>query len=173
MNQWWTAVIAALSLGVAGFQASRELPHDLSGFHTWHKVNAKPHYIRSEFDHLCVGPSPDQRREILKNPHVWKHITVYVNAQGEKAMAKRLKFPVGSVIVKEKFANVAGKLPRPELTTVMIKRENGFNPKCGDWEFAVLDASGKKLLERGKIDRCMKCHVGEASSDFVFGNYRN
>jgi hypothetical protein len=167
------AISAGMSLGLAGLQVSQELPNGLANFHEWHRVNAKPHYIRSEFDHLCVGPTPEQRREILKNPHVWKHITVYVNPQGKKAMAERLRFPVGSVIVKEKFANMAGKLPRPELSTVMIKRERGFNPKCGDWEFAVLDAAGKKMMNRGRLESCMKCHVGQAKRDFVFGSYTN
>ncbi len=49
------------------------------------------------------------------------------------------RFPKGSVIVKEKMApHSEGSTPL--LYTIMIKRERGYNPPFGDWEFEV--ASG-------------------------------
>lgn len=162
-----------IAIGTLLAAAPQHLPNGLEGFHAWRKVNKEPHYVHSEFDFLCVGPTPEQRRKAKENPHVWKFITVYVNATGERSMFSGRTFPVGSVIVKEKFAREGRKTPKAELSTVMIKRKKGFNPKCGDWEFAVLDAAGKKLMDRGKLEACMKCHVRQAKRDFVFGSYRS
>jgi hypothetical protein len=39
----------------------------------------------------------------------------------------------------------------------MLKREAGYNPDCGDWEFFVLSGSGS-MLARGRIDSCVNCH---------------
>ena len=64
----------------------------------------------------------------VENPHADKFITVYVNDLGKQAMMEMRNpdFPKGSVIVKEKLTNQSS--AGPELLTVMIKRETGFNP---------------------------------------------
>ena len=37
----------------------------------------------------------------------------------------------------------------PELLTVMIKREAGFNSDNGDWEYMSLDGTGSEVQVRG------------------------
>lgn len=76
------------------------------------------------------------------------------------------RFPVGTVLTKEKFDNPQGK-GAPELLTVMVKREKGYNPACFDWEFLVVEGTGKKVLERGKLERCQGCHLKETRTDGV------
>lgn len=53
-------------------------------------------------------------------------------------------------------------------TEVMVKRETGFSPATGDWEFFELevDAKGSKILKRGFAEvnnrfgkNCFACHV--------------
>lgn len=53
-------------------------------------------------------------------------------------------------------------------TEVMVKRETGFSPATGDWEFFELavDAQGSKILKRGFAEvnnrfgkNCFACHV--------------
>lgn len=75
-----------------------------------------------------------------------------------KLFPKLPSFPVGTVLVKEKFDNPKG-TGTPELLTVMVKREKGYNPACYDWEFLVLNGKAERVLERGKLARCQSCHA--------------
>jgi hypothetical protein len=54
----------------------------------------------------------------------------------------------------------------------MIKREKGYNPECGDWEFFTLTADATKMTARGRLQSCMDCHVEYSESDFVTKKYR-
>lgn len=49
---------------------------------------------------------------------------------------------------------------------VMTKREKGYFPSGGDWEYMVVDETGK-VQARGKLERCARCHA-EAQRGFVF-----
>jgi hypothetical protein len=84
--------------------------------------------------------------------------------------SKVQRFPEGSVIVKEKIGNpVEGS--KPLLYTIMRKREAGYNPTVGDWEFAVVGPNGTELQAIGKLDNCQGCHLGKRDSDHVFRPY--
>lgn len=78
-------------------------------------------------------------------------------------------FPRGTMIVKEKLASKTS--TSPELLTVMIKREAGYDKSHGDWEYAVFDGTGSKLAQRGKLENCRNCHTKQVKTDFVFRNY--
>lgn len=100
-------------------------------------------------------------------------------------------FPQGSIIVKEKlspltivpapeddyerWSTIEDPLPvysdEPELLTVMIKREPGYNPEVGDWEFLVFDALGQTIEGRGRLTHCQQCHIPHAATDFVVRSY--
>ena len=96
--------------------------------------------------------------------------SVYIEGKNLRYYQKNGKFPEGTVLVKEKYAAVTG--GEPELMTIMIKREKGFNPKGGDWEYAVADGKGTAIRERGKIAECQSCHASRKKQDFVFRTYR-
>ena len=93
---------------------------------------------------------------------------VYANAPAREALAKEgfAKFPVGSVIVREKLARADA--TQPELVAVMIKRAPGFNPPGGDWEFLTADGKLTKVRDRQKKGSCLDCHSSQADRDFVF-----
>jgi hypothetical protein len=57
------------------------------------------------------------------------------------------------------------------LLTVMYKREAGYDPEGGDWEYMVLDGLGKEVRSRGKLESCRTCHQAVADTDFVSRNY--
>jgi len=104
------------------------------------------------------------------DPHYSKYAHVYVSAKGAPVMqATSGVFPEGTIILKEKFNDQEGK--HTELFTGMVKREPGYNAECGDWEFFILPADGKKIFSRGKLQNCMDCHVEYKASDFVTKNY--
>lgn len=79
------------------------------------------------------------------------------------------KFPVGSIIVREKLVTADAEIP--SLVTVMVKREKGFSPKTGDWEYLVADSVLSKIIKREKVGSCSKCHANAESTDFVFKTY--
>ena len=79
-------------------------------------------------------------------------------------------FPVGSVVVKEKKER-RQESQQPILYTVMTKREKGYNPTVGDWEFSVVSGDGKTLQAEGRLDNCQACHLTKPESDFIFRSY--
>jgi hypothetical protein len=78
-------------------------------------------------------------------------------------------FATGSVIVREKLAKPDDTVP--ELVTVMIKRENGFSRKTGNWEYLTVNPAQNKILKREKKSSCSECHAKAEATDFVFKNY--
>ncbi len=107
-----------------------------------------------------------------KKPPKGSHETAFGVVYANDAAARVLlalapgKFPVGSVIVREKLANASA--TKPELLAAMIKREAGFNPAGGDWEFLLFDGALTRVRERQKKGSCLACHASQQSRDFVF-----
>lgn len=174
------AVVLASSTALAmiwpqGRQEPKKTPN-LAAFKSWRKVNDKPYPMTSEAWTLCRMPTPRELRAgrfaaIAKpktGPHVDKWVTVWVNDEGKEAMLKGSAFPVGSAIVKEK-TDVYGS--HSNFATAMIKRKRGYNPDCGDWEFATLSLPEAKITQRGKLLPCMNCHKARAKEDFTFRPY--
>jgi hypothetical protein len=143
----------------------------IEGYRRWTRVNPVPAVFHSRIATLCAAPTATQTEMEAGNPHRDKFITVYVNEIGEHAMMreKRPRFPQGSVIVKEKLPSREGS--SPELLTAMIKREPGYNPGSGDWEFMALDGSGREVRARGRLESCQSCHRSESHNDYVSRNY--
>lgn len=154
-------------------QASRTLSGDeiVAGYKQWTRVNPVPALMHSQIATLCAPATARLGRMDQGNPHRDKFITVYVNEIGRRAMMEERvpRFPQGSVIVKEKLTSRDSTVP--ELLTVMIKRESGHNIESGDWEFMVLDGQGKNFQARGKLDRCLGCHVLVKDTDYVSRSY--
>ena len=144
----------------------------VAGYRGWTRVNPEPAVFHSRIAIQCFSPSPEQRRlEYEKNPHRDKFVTVYVNDAGRRAMLeeKSPRFPVGSLVVKEKLP--ARDSSEPELLTAMYKREAGYDPEGGDWEYMVLDGRGREVQARGKLESCRACHQAAADTDFVSRAY--
>jgi Cytochrome P460 len=135
----------------------------LSRYRTWTLVNPVPVKMDPAVAALCAAIIP--RPSV--NPHQNKFISVYVNGAGQRAMMTALApvFPQGSMIVKEKLSGRDS--PEPELLTAMLKREKGYNPESGDWEYLVLDGSASKIVERGRLASCSGCHAAYSRTDFV------
>jgi hypothetical protein len=80
-------------------------------------------------------------------------------------LAPSSRFGVGSLLVK-KHVSTSAATPGP--TFAMTKRDSGFYPEGGDWEYVVLDAEGH-LEDRGKLALCARCHA-EGNADWAFGS---
>ncbi len=141
----------------------------VEGYKRWTKATSQPKPIRMESWLSCAGVSADP--DDSKNPHNGRFINIFVNDFAKEALfhQKHPNFPVGSVIVKEKLTDSRSNLP--VLLTVMTKRETGFNPDSGDWEYLVYDGDGKKIQLQGKLQVCQSCHAKWKKQDFVSRDY--
>lgn len=144
---------------------------DIRDYQTWTRVNPTALLLPAPVAALCAAPTPPLSIESSNNPHRQKYFIVYVNETGRVAMMSQLKpvFPEGSIIVKEKL--LAQDDASPELLTVIIKREQGFNPESGDWEYMVVNGSRTKIEARGKLANCQSCHAPKGETDYVFRTY--
>lgn len=138
-----------------------------SDYKKWKLVNPVPELMEPAAAMDCFRVPGRE----LGSPHLHKYISVYVNDAGSEAMMKQLnpRFPVGSMIVKEKLGSKTS--TTPEILTAMIKREQGYNPASGDWEFVVLSGAADAIVERGKLTSCQTCHLSYRRSDFVTRTY--
>ena len=176
-------VMAVVTLGLAKFEYSSGrapspqpatvvnhadlLLSSLSSYKKWTLVNTVPQLMEPPVAADCarvVGRTEE-------SPHTHKYISVYVNETGRAAMMTQLvpSFPTGSIIVKEKLSGKNSQTP--ELLTAMVKREKGYNPDSGDWEYVVLDGSASEIKERGTLASCNICHLNYKHSDFVTRTY--
>jgi hypothetical protein len=105
------------------------------------------------------------------SPHAAKWVSVYVNDVGREAMMARKKptFPVGSAIIKEKLNSKTS--TTPELLTVMVKHEPGYDPNKGDWEYLVLNGSATEISKSGILDECQSCHTLYKHTDYITRTY--
>lgn len=139
----------------------------LAKYRRWTLVNPTPQLMQplSAISCAIIPGRNDQ------SPHLNKYVSVFVNPVGREAMMTRLspKYPVGTMIVKEKLGSSDS--TKPEMLTAMIKRRPGYNPESGDWEYLVLDGAALMIIEQGKLTRCSGCHQPYKSSDFITRNY--
>ncbi len=79
-------------------------------------------------------------------------------------LGPRSDLPVGSMIVETHRSR-----GRDDIVAhlVMTKRSPGFDPRGGDWEYAVVTATGE-IEDRGPLPTCARCHA-EAPHDRLFG----
>lgn len=139
----------------------------------WTRVNEKTRHRMSPIAATRCISIPEV---VERGDHADAYSETFVNDTGRAAMFSEpianpakpqdppsIRFPAGSVIIKVKYA--AEKGGAAILRTVMIKREAGYNPACGDWEFAVTDGTGFGRTEDGKLARCMTCHEKAGKRD--------
>ncbi len=164
------SALAALGCAVATLSSPSVPDKDLlslAEYRQWTLVNPTPQLMQPLAAEACaIIPGRDK-----SSPHLNKYISVYVNPVGREAMMGKSggKFPGGSMIVKRKLGKPDS--TKPEMLTAMIKRDSGYNPETGDWEFLVLDGQAIAILERGKLERCSGCHQSYSYSDFVTKTY--
>lgn len=102
------------------------------------------------------------------NDHSGASSLVYANEPGVLPLFDPWgKFPEGSILIKEKTTST----DNPQLFTGMWKREAGFFPEVNDWEFFTIDGAASKIVERGKLTRCVSCHENFQKGDHVSKEY--
>lgn len=126
------------------------------------RVTATPVDMDARTAHLCrapVAPRPE-------GPHKGARLQLFVSPDAADSLYDPWAgFPVGTLILKEKLPKESG--AGPELITGMLKREAGFWPELGDWEFFTTDGKVSSLTSRGKLETCAECHRDYKDRSFV------
>jgi hypothetical protein len=155
-------------------------------YHGWKSFSEEPIEVEPGFLSLCEdrisqvdqqqAAREEKRRAAAREkngPHVGAALRFFAN---EPAMAhlrdgKVGPLPAGAAIVKEKW----GPGPTADVKRVLIayaamsKREPGYDPDHGDWEYVYVDlGDGGKRVQRGKLQSCIDCHARAAATDYLF-----
>jgi hypothetical protein len=127
------------------------------------RITAKPFPVDTAQMQACRSGNSSN------DPHQgWIH--VYVTQQGQDVMRTgKGVYPQGTVILKQKFSDPAGKYS--DLFTGMVKREKGYNPEAGDWEFFALNSDATVSMTPHNVQSCIDCHAPFRATDFVSRRY--
>jgi hypothetical protein len=106
-------------------------------------------------------------------PHAKHSVVVRVNPEAMEAFKSVEKpLPVGTVVAKEKHAGFTAALNNPANEFgVMTKREPGYDPENGNWEYAYVVRGPAKQVTRGKLSSCIDCHSHMKDRDYLFRTY--
>ena len=139
-------------------------------------MTSEPVLVDADLARLCTVATQaalDAARE-RSGPHALSAVRIYMSDAAAKEFVEiNPRYPVGSVIVKEKVrwgaADDAGGNPPRNGVGGMIKRAPGYDPAHGDWEYFYFEEAAK--IERGRIESCIRCHRRAADTDHVFGDW--
>jgi hypothetical protein len=145
-------------------------------FAGWPTATDHPVQVGPQFSADCRGPSPaelwlSEGGTTRHGPHFEHSIVVRVNPGAmEEFKAVDKPLPLGTTVVKEKHAGMFAKGPPAEYGA-MIKREPGYDPPHGDWEYLYVVQKPEKKVIRGKLQNCIECHSHVKDRDYVFRTY--
>ena len=128
-----------------------------SGYTGWHRVNTSP----------ITGDTTGALGNVHEGSSGFRE--VYINSVGSAASAP-LPHPEGTMVVKESFKNDAGEKGKLTGITVMSKREAGYDPENGDWEYLNVKPN-LKVSAQGRLSLCVSCHSA-SDNDYVFTSSR-
>jgi len=132
-------------------------------FQSLSRVTDEPHEMHPQIAGAC-GIS------LVADVHGQRFCDVFVtNDALQTIRSGKGSYAPGALIVKAKYPLSDRK--NVELFTVMRKRNPGYSPEHGDWEYSVVDANARQVLARGKITSCIECHDSYTSTDFVTRKY--
>ncbi len=135
------------------------------------RITETPHRMADSTAALCKVVTPKYSNNNIHEGNLdpaWCHVDVTKNAK-ETILSGQGTYPEGAVIVKSKLESKES--PKAILYTVMRKREAGYDPENGDWEYAVLEGRFNRVLSRGRIDSCIDCHQNYKETDHVTRAY--
>ena len=143
-------------------------------FATWPRVTEKPVRVSPQLAMLCSAlPPRSGAREaagVPREPHAEYAIVVRVSPEAFVAYRDGRPLPAGAVVVKEKYDDASASGPL-QAYGVMIKREAGYAPRNGDWEYAYVALGAERMATRGRMPACANCHASAARNDFLFRSY--
>jgi hypothetical protein len=97
---------------------------------------------------------------------------VRVNPESIGPFREGKQLSTGAVVVKEKYLGIP---PHGQLHgyAMMTKREAGYYPEGGDWEYQFVSLVPERKETRGRLANCAACHASAKERDFLFRSYGN
>jgi hypothetical protein len=141
-------------------------------FATWPTVTDKPVQIGPALWVAdCRGPTPEEAAEAKRHgPHASYSIVVRVSPEANGAFREGKPLPIGAIVVKEKYEDAQASGPLHEYA-VMVKREAGYNPGGGDWEYSYVTLAPQRKVTQGRLANCAGCHLSARENDYLFRSY--
>lgn len=90
-------------------------------------------------------------------------LKVYVNGPALQALREGKPLPYGSIVLKENY----GKDGKSLMAVTPMYRVKDFNPGGDGWFWAKYKAGGE-VEKAGKVEGCIKCHVKQKDSSWLF-----
>lgn len=136
-------------------------------YKTLELVTPDPYFISPEVWLSCMAPNPLEEA-LLQSEHAGVAVRLYASEEAFTILqeGEGRNFPTGSIIVKEKLLNPDD--TEPTALGMMIKREAGFDPNAGDWEFAYWIQDGGFIEGNEALSNCVQCHHEQTTTDMVF-----
>lgn len=158
-------------------------------FTEWREVTDGPQLVGQEtlqqFMLLCRATRPGEMEQAAKRQygdHALRFTQTYANPTAWSAIDgdKPRRFAPRSVVVKDKLESDGRLNPTakgPAGTGVMIKREAGYAPENGDWQYLYFEPGAKPVVDFDaarklpSLQHCATCHNQAAKQGYVFMPY--
>lgn len=137
-------------------------------FSSWPSTTKKRFPIDHTLSTLCRRITNEEEKRIAKKTlgqHAGYDILVRVSPNAIDDYQKGELLPIGAKVVKEKYKRNSSEL---EAYAVMIKREDGYAPETGNWEYAFVTLKPEKDFVRGRLHECASCHASVQDRDYLF-----
>ena len=172
---WLIAVPLLASCRPGTPPAADQDPLEPATFSAWPSVTDKPIRVGPALWALCRSPTPEEARARdaeakPHGPHAGHSIVVRVSPEAVAPFRAGEPLPAGAVVVKEKYADEQASGPLHEYA-VMLKREAGYDPDSGNWEYAYVTLVPERKVARGRLAECAGCHASVRERDFLFRSY--
>jgi hypothetical protein len=144
-------------------------------FAAWPTVTDKPVQVGPQLWALCRALTSEEARAMeaaakAHGPHSEYSIVVRVSPEAVAAFHEAKPLPAGAIVVKEKYADGLASGPLQGYA-VMVKREAGYDPVAGDWEYAYVALAPERRVSRGRLAECAGCHASARDRDYLFRSY--
>lgn len=162
-------VLVLSSLALTASVAPPKLPEEVRDYPSWTLVTPNPVPVPLSLWLLCRHPNREELAEAERahGDHAHHVVSIFVNGLAAAHFADAsAAMPPGSIVVKEK-------LDGDEVAAVaaMIKREAGFSPETGDWEFLYASKTSERGESKPLQAHCGGCHGAVKSTDWLFRSY--
>lgn len=142
----------------------------LNSYRAFTPVTAEPVNVSGYIFGLCRLPTLPENEFLASIHGDGRYLQDWANAGAQAGLRARgaPAFPVGSVIVKEKYAGAAATQADLVALGIMIKRDPGFDSAHGDWDYAYYEPALGVVQTTEQSSYCTACHAGASATDYVF-----
>lgn len=154
--------------GAGGGPSGDPLEDARREYRSWETLSDSPISISIEIAGLCRLPTAAEDAFVASEHGDRLYLLDWLNPEAAEGFEAggAAPFPVGAAIVKEKLVLMGSDYELSALG-LMVKREAGFDPSNGDWEFGYWNENSGMLSGTEENAYCGGCHAS-STTDFVF-----